>query len=58
MGNVRKNHAASFIKAKVALEAVKQNQTTAQLSGEFGVPNQIAKWRKHLLDDVTDLFSS
>lgn len=58
MGNVRKNHAASF-KAKVALEAVKQNKTTAQLSGEFGVhPNQIAKWRKQLLDEVTGLFSS
>ena len=57
MGNIRKNHSASF-KAKVALEAVKKEKTIAQLSSDFGVhTNQIAQWRRRLLDEIPDIFS-
>jgi len=35
MSGVRKNYSAAF-KAKVALEAARQNKTIAQLSSEFG----------------------
>lgn len=57
MGNIRRNHSAAF-KAKVALEAVKKEKTIAQLSSEYGVhPNQIAQWRKRLLDEIPDIFS-
>jgi transposase len=57
VGNIRKNHSASF-KAKVALEAVKMEKTIAQLSSDFGVhPNQIAQWRRRLLDEIPDIFS-
>jgi len=57
VGNIRKNHSASF-KAKVALEAVKTEKTISQLSSEFGVhPNQITQWRRRLLDEIPDIFS-
>jgi transposase-like protein len=46
----RRNHSAVF-KAKVALEAVKEEQTLVQLSERFQVhPNQITEWKKQLLD--------
>ena len=58
MGNIRKRYSAAF-KAKVALEAVKKEKTIAQLSSEYGVhPNQIANWRKRLLEELPEIFSS
>jgi transposase len=58
MANIRKNHSPSF-KAKVAIEAVKKEKTMSQLSGEFGVhPNQITKWKSHLLNELPGMFSN
>ena len=52
----RKNHAAVF-KAKVALEAIKGDQTLVKLSERFQVhPNQIAEWKKVLLEKAQDVF--
>lgn len=57
MSEVRKRHSAAF-KAKVALEAVKQNKTIAQLSSEYGVhSNQISRWKQHLLQELPGIFS-
>jgi transposase-like protein len=54
---MRKGHDAAF-KARVALEALKEEKTMAQLSSEFGVHvNQIRQWRQKLLDDLPSLFS-
>ena len=45
-------------KARVALEAVKGEKTTAQIASEYEVhPNQIGQWRKRFLDDLPGLFS-
>jgi transposase-like protein len=57
MANTRpKRHPAAF-KAKVALEAVKQTRTLAELSRAFQVhPVQISQWKKQLLDGVESLF--
>jgi transposase len=45
----RRNHSPQF-KAKVALEAVKGEQTAAELSQRFDVhPNQITQWKTQLL---------
>ncbi len=42
----RRNHAPAF-KAKVALEALKGDQTIVELSQRFQVhPNQITEWKK------------
>jgi transposase-like protein len=52
MGQIRKRHSAAF-KAKVALEAVKQDKTIAELAKEHQVhPVQISQWKKQLLDGL------
>ena len=52
----RRNHSAAF-KAKVALEAVKEEQTLIQLSERFQVhPNQITEWKKLLLEKASEVF--
>ena len=53
----RRNHGATF-KAKVALEAIKGNQTLVELAERFQVhPNQIAEWKKQLLERAEEVFS-
>ena len=57
MEGMRKRYAAKF-KAKLALEAVKQEKTIAQLSSEYGVhTNQISQWKKRLIQDLPGIFS-
>lgn len=44
-------------KAEVALEAVKGMKTLAELATEYKIhPNQISKWKKHLVAHVSDLY--
>jgi len=52
----RKRHTAAF-KAHVVLEAAKEIKTLNELSSQYGVhPVQITKWKKQLLDNITNLF--
>ena len=52
----RRNHGAVF-KAKVALEAIKGEQTLVELAERFQVhPNQIAEWKKQLLERAAEIF--
>lgn len=54
---IRRSHDAAF-KAKVALEALKEQKTLAQLSSEYQVhASQIRQWRKQLLEELPQLFS-
>ena len=53
-----RNHSPAF-KARVAIEAAKEEKTTAELAQQFGVhSSQIAAWKKHLLSGATDLFEN
>ena len=55
--NNRKQYDARF-KATVALEAVKEQQTIAQIASAYGVhPNQVGQWKKQLLFELPQLFS-
>ncbi len=52
----RRNHTAGF-KAKVALEALKGEQTLIELAERFTVhPNQITEWKKQLLKCAEHIF--
>jgi len=52
----RRNHTPAF-KAKVALDALKGEQTIVELSQRYQVhPNQITEWKKQLLEHAADVF--
>ena len=56
MARIRKRHAPAF-KAKVALEAAKQDKSIAELASQYQVhPVQISQWKKQLLDGVETIF--
>jgi transposase len=56
MANVRKKHGVEF-KTKVALSALRDEGTVAELSSRYGVhASQIHAWKKAALDGVPSLF--
>lgn len=58
MKKKRRNHSAAF-KAKVALEAAKEEKTLAALAQQYGVhANQISAWKRQLLDGVAEVFEN
>ena len=56
MSKGRRMHSPTF-KAKVALEAVKGEETVVQLAARYEVhPGQIQAWKKSLLDGAAGVF--
>ncbi len=56
MRRPRRNHSASF-KAKVAVAALKDDKTLAELSEKFDVhTSQITQWKTQLLEAATEIF--
>jgi transposase len=57
MQNMRRGHDAAF-KARVALEALREEKTLSQISSEYEVhANQIRQWRQRLLEEMPQIFS-
>ena len=56
--NSRKNHSADF-KAKVALEALKEQMTLPELEKKFGVSQYtISRWKNELLRNASQTFGA
>ncbi len=56
MPQQRTRYSAEF-KAKVALAALSETKTLAELASEYKVhPTQISKWKQELLENAPDLF--
>jgi len=53
---IRKTYSSKF-KGKVALEAVKEEKTIAELAGHYEVhPTQVKAWKQQVLSHVDELF--
>jgi len=56
MSRKRTQYSPEF-KAKVALAAVRNDETVAELSARFGIhPTMISNWKRALLDGAADVF--
>ena len=56
MRKQRQNYSAEF-KAKVAIEALKEQKTIAELAQLYQVhPNQISMWKKEFLENASQVF--
>jgi len=56
MSRKRRTFSAEF-KAKLAVEAIRERRTLAELGGEHEVhPNQITPWKKQLIETLPEVF--
>jgi len=57
MGTTRRKFSAEM-KASAALAAIKGQQTINEIAADYGVhPNQVAQWKKQVLDQATTVFA-
>lgn len=57
MARKRKKYPAE-LKAKVALEALREDQPVSQLASKYGVhPNLVANWKRQARESLVEVFS-
>jgi transposase-like protein len=57
MKNSRRKFSSQF-KARVAIEALKERETLAELSKRYEIhPNQISQWKREFLDNADKAFA-
>ncbi len=55
----QRNHYSADFKAKVALAAIRGQQTVNEIASMYGVhPNQVMTWKKQVLEAAPDIFSA
>ena len=58
MSNKRKQYSCAF-KSKVALAALKGEETTSQIAARFGIhPTMVSTWKRELQDNASDIFDT
>jgi transposase len=58
MASVRRRHTAEF-KAKVAVEAIRQQKTANELTTDYGIhATQINTWKQQAMAAISEAFSS
>lgn len=58
MSKTKRNRYSAEFKAKVALEAIRGEQTLAELAAKHGVhPTMISNWKQQAIDNMTEAFS-
>ena len=54
----RKKYSPDF-KAKVALEAIKEEETIAQIASKYGIhPNQVSEWKSQVKEGLSLIFEN
>ena len=54
----QRKHYSAQLKAKVALEAIKGQQTVNEIASRYAIhPNLVTNWKKLALEQLPDLFS-
>jgi transposase-like protein len=57
MGRIRKRYDGAF-KARIALLAIKGEQTTVEIASSYSVhPDQVTQWKKQVLEALPEVFS-
>ncbi len=57
MGTQRKRYSTE-LKARVALEAIKEQKTVNEIAGQYGMhPNLVGKWKKQLKEESSRIFA-
>ena len=59
MSKTKRTRYSAEFKAKVALEAIKGEQTISELGSRYGLhPNMITNWKRQAIDNMAEAFSS
>ncbi len=58
MARKQRKQRGAELKARVAVEAVRERRTVGELATQFGVhPSQIQEWKRRLLSGAAELFA-